>query len=82
MLPHFSRGATKLLLLLLPQVAGYWSSWYPVARDDPEMLQFLGLSPETGDKCLGLYVTGKASPEWNCRPGSRKPWQEKVDWRQ
>jgi hypothetical protein len=43
------------------------------------MSEFLGLKP--GDKCLGVFVTGSTEEGFSCRPGSRAPWQEKVDWR-
>lgn len=33
-------------------VAAYWSSWHDAARDSPQMLQFLGLDHEKGDRCV------------------------------
>lgn len=37
-------------------VAAYWSSWHDTARDSPQMLQFLGLNHDKGDRCWALIM--------------------------
>lgn len=60
-------------------VAGYWSSWQAVARDAPEMADFLGMP--SGCKCLGVYIAGMPPADAQTRAGSRQAWQSKVVWR-
>jgi hypothetical protein len=59
-------------------VAGYWSSWQPVARDAPEMHSLLGLSGK--QRCLGVFVLGRSERGEQYR-GSRQPVDSKVTWR-
>ena len=37
---------------------GYWTSFYPAAREDPDLLSWLGLDAAAGDRWLGLFVIG------------------------
>lgn len=41
-------------------VASYWSSGGPI--DDVRILDYLGLSKDDGDRCLGLFHVGMADP--------------------
>jgi nitroreductase len=59
-------------------LAGYWSSWQAVARDAPEMHEFLGL--QRGQQCLGVFVLGRSDRAAGYR-GSRDPVEERVTWR-
>ncbi len=61
-------------------VAAYWSSWQAVARDAPEMSEFLGLDVARGDKCLGVITLGLTERADSYR-GSRTPAMDKVTWR-
>lgn len=58
-------------------LAPYWSSWQAVARDAPEMAEFLGLGE--GGKCLGVFTLGISERAASYR-GSRKPVADKVTW--
>ena len=58
--------------------AGYWSSWWPNARDHPEFKAWLGLRGE--DRCLGLLMLGCSCDDVSYR-AARGPIQEKVKWR-
>jgi len=63
-------------------VHGYWSSWYPPARDAPEMAAFLKADLAAGDKVLGFFLCGVADPERLAKyRGSRRPVEEVVEWR-
>lgn len=59
-------------------VAGYWSSWQEAAREAAEMKEFLGLAPQ--DRCLGVFSAG-ISDRVDSYRGSRRPLEEKVEWR-
>lgn len=52
--------AVQNMLLMAPclGIAGYWSSWHSETLSNPFMLDFLGMSSENGDLCLGFLVLG------------------------
>jgi nitroreductase len=64
-------------------VHGYWSSWQPAARDAPEMYALLKIDAGSGDRCLGVFVVGRAQQErlQGYRP-RRQELSEKVLWLQ
>jgi len=39
-------------------VGAYWSSWYAHYREDDACARDLGMNPEQGDRCLGIFVIG------------------------
>ena len=45
------------------KVGAYWSSWYPEYRASRELVSFLGLDPEQGDRCLGIFILGDVAAE-------------------
>ncbi|KAG2497044.1 hypothetical protein HYH03_005045 [Edaphochlamys debaryana] len=70
-------------------LAGYWTSWQEVAREAPEMKEFLGMAPEDRflgmapeDRVMGFFTLGRADPERLAGyRGVRGPWADKVAWR-
>ena len=60
-------------------VAAYWSSGGPI--EDPEIVRFLGLDPDAGDRCLGLFHVGHAAPATVAGYRSKRgPVQAKTTW--
>jgi hypothetical protein len=56
------------------------SSWYAHYRASDEMVREMGLQPELGDRCLGVFVLGAISPELSIR-AARLPMSEVVTWK-
>jgi len=56
-------------------LAGFWSSGKKAFS--PAVAEFLGLEPPA--RCLGFFFVGYPAIPWP--EGSRRPWQEKVEWR-
>jgi hypothetical protein len=47
------------------------------------MAQFLGIKPEAGDRCLGVFSVGLAEPErMSGYRGKREGVDTKVTWKQ
>jgi hypothetical protein len=47
------------------------------------MAEFLGIKPEAGDKCLGVFSVGLADPERAAGyRGKRDAVETKVTWKQ
>lgn len=73
-----------LYVTSLPNICGYWSSWYESARKASAMKIFLGVSED--DQILGFFIVGasiskrtryesfrsKVSSEWRWRPSIRR----------
>lgn len=52
--------AVQNMLLMAPcqNIACYWSSWFSEVTKSKELLEFLGLDADNGDKCFGVLVLG------------------------
>lgn len=52
--------AVQNMLLMAPclGIACYWSSWHSETTNHPSFLDFLGMSHDNGDLCLGFLVLG------------------------
>ena len=62
-------------------VGAYWSSWYAHYRGSAEMARDLGLEPESGDRCLGVFVLGDVAPEtMSSNRAVRLPLSEVARW--
>lgn len=60
-------------------VSGYWTSSGPEgARDSNRVKSWLGLLPE--DRCIGAFLLGKSDNTASYR-GQRKPFEDKVTWK-
>ena len=57
-------------------LGGFWTSGKKAT--DPSMAAFLGLAPPA--RCLGFFYLGWPSVPWP--EGERRPWQDKVSWRE
>jgi len=52
--------AVQNILLMAPcqNIGCYWSSWHSEATKSKELLEFLALDANNGDKCFGVLVLG------------------------
>jgi nitroreductase len=67
------------LLATSLRVGAYWSSWYAHYRDSEACVRELGLEPELGDRCLGVFVIGAARPDLTIR-AVRQPLADVSMW--
>lgn len=75
--------AVQNMLLMAPclGIAGYWSSWHSETMSNPHMLDFLGMSAENGDLCLGFLVLGSPNTTTNILyERNIKDYQDCTTW--
>ena len=62
-------------------VGAYWSSWYAHYANSTQCPCDLGLDPDLGDRCLGVFVIGEAQPAvLAANRATRLPIDQIVRW--
>mmetsp|Transcript_44075 Transcript_44075/g.115836 ORF Transcript_44075/g.115836 Transcript_44075/m.115836 type:complete len:296 (-) Transcript_44075:320-1207(-) len=69
------------LLATTKRVGAYWSSWYAQYRGSPDCARDLGLDPDLGDRCLGVFVIGEVHDAvLAANRATRLPIDEVTSW--
>jgi len=61
------------------KIACQWSSWYEPFTSSPECVEFLGLDPKAGDRCMGVFTIG-LSDKFGKSKAKRDGFDAKVTW--
>jgi len=61
-------------------VAAYWSSWFDHFRESVACAEFLGLEPDKGDRCMGVFVIGNSDKIDKYR-ATRMAVEKVTSWR-
>merc|ERR1712166_1175217 len=61
-------------------LAAYWSSYFEHYRTSASCVQFMGLEPDKGDQCMGVFVIGRSNKIDKYR-ATRTQLEDVVSWR-